>query len=139
MPESLTDDESPLTDDERMALKTAAFGAVYLVSRSDPGVISMIRESFAASNAIAGAPGLVGEALAGGPAPILPKGSAAGVAGGVAESLRSAMRILREKAPAEVDNFRAAVLVAADEVAKASRGVHPEETASIDRIRDALA
>ena len=46
-----------------MTLKTAAFGAVFLVSNADPGPVSMIKESFAASDTISGSSGLVREVL----------------------------------------------------------------------------
>nr|MDT0663076.1 hypothetical protein [Micromonospora sp. DSM 115978] len=122
-----------------MALKTAAFGAVYVVSNADPGVVSLFRESFAASNAIAGATGLVRAALTEGPLPTLPRDSSEEVGRTVMAALREAVAMLRERAPDEVDNYRSVVLAAVDEVARASRGVHPREAAMIDRIRDALA
>lgn len=127
-----------LTDDETMTLKTATFGAVYLVSNADPGVFSLIRESFAASNAIATTTGLVREALTTGPRPDLPIGPPAEVTATVLATLTDAMAILRRRAPEELESFRAAVLGAADEVARAARGVHPAEAAMIERIRTAL-
>jgi len=42
-----------LSDEEKTTVRNAAFGAVYLVSNADPGVFSMIKESFAASAALA--------------------------------------------------------------------------------------
>ncbi|MDG4829382.1 hypothetical protein O7627_08695 [Solwaraspora sp. WMMD1047] len=122
-----------------MALKTAAFGAVYLVSNADPGVVSLFRESFAASNAIAGSTGLVRDALTDGPLPTLPRDSSAEVTRTVLAGLREAVAILRERAPDEVENYRSVVLAAVDEVAKASRGVHPREAEMIDRVRNSLA
>jgi hypothetical protein len=129
----------PLTDDEIMVLKTAAFGAVYLVSDADPGVFSLIRESFAASSAIVATDGLVRRALTTGHRPTLPSGPVSEVTASVLATIREATRILRDRAPGELDDYRAAVLTASDEVAKASRGVHPDEAAMIDRIRAALA
>ena len=67
--------EQRLTDEEQLTLKTGAFGAVFLVSNADPGVLAMIRESIAASGAFADASGVVKEALTTGPLPQLPRDS----------------------------------------------------------------
>ncbi|MFF5171384.1 hypothetical protein ACFY3U_01955 [Micromonospora sp. NPDC000089] len=128
-----------LSDDERLTLKTGAFGAVFLVSNADPGMFALIRESIAASDALAGASGLVKEALTTGPLPQLPRDSALEVESVVLPALGRAVDILREKSPDEVAAYRALVLAAADRVAQASREVLPAEAAMLDRIRGALA
>jgi hypothetical protein len=99
----------------------------------------LIRESFAASDAMAAATGLVRQALTTGPRPDLPTGPPAQVTAAVMATLRDATALLRRRAPGELESFRAAVLDAADEVARAVRGVHPAEAAVIERIRTALA
>ncbi|WP_074317607.1 hypothetical protein [Micromonospora cremea] len=131
--------EQRLTDEERLTLKTGAFGAVFLVSNADPGMLGVIRESLAASGALADASGVVKEALTSGPLPRLPRDSQLEIESVVLPALDRAMRILREKAPADVDAYRAVVLTAADRVARAHDGVAAAEAAVIDRIRGALA
>ncbi|MFC8846315.1 MULTISPECIES: hypothetical protein [unclassified Micromonospora] len=131
--------EQPLTDEERLTLKTGAFGAVFLVSNADPGMFAMLRESFAASGVMAGASGPVKEALTTGPLPNLPRDSALEVESVVLPALRRAVEILRAKSPGDVAAYRSLVLAAADRVARAHRGVTPAEAAVIDRIRGALA
>ncbi|WP_121158856.1 hypothetical protein [Micromonospora pisi] len=127
-----------------MTLKSAAFGAVFLVSNAEPGVLSMVKESFAASNAIAGSTGLVREVLTTGGLPRLSAGSPgelqpAEVEAVALPALRRAVQILSVKAPGELENYRHTVLRAGDEVARASDGVSEAEAAMLDKIRDALS
>ncbi|MEU8085829.1 hypothetical protein AB0B57_19735 [Micromonospora sp. NPDC049101] len=131
--------EQRLTDEERLILKTGAFGAVFLVSNADPGVLGVIRESVAASSALANASGTVKEALATGPLPRLPRDSQLEIESVVLPALRQAVRILRDKSPQDVAAYRSVVLGAADRVARAHAGVAPAEAAAIDQIRNALA
>lgn len=127
-----------LTEDEQNTLKTAAFGAVYLVSNADPGVISMVRESFAASDVFADAKGLTKQVLTTGPLPTLPRDSPVDVEALVLPALRRSAAILTAKAPQEVDDYRATVAGAAARVAGASSGVHPDEAVMVAKIEDAL-
>ncbi|MGC4867296.1 hypothetical protein ACLQ3B_17905 [Micromonospora sp. DT53] len=131
--------EQRLTDEERLTLKTGAFGAVFLVSNADPGVLGVIRESIAASGALAAASGTVKEALTTGPLPRLPRDSQLEIESVVLPALGRAVRILREKCPRDVDAYRELVLAAADQVARAHDGVAPAEAVAIDQIRVALA
>jgi hypothetical protein len=126
-----------LTPDEKATLKTAAFGAVYLVSNADPGLLAMIPESFAASGAISSASGLVREVLTTGPLPQLP-GDAGAAERAVLPMLRRSVQILEAKAPAEVDNYRRTVQAAADRVALATAGVDSAEAEMIGKVRTAL-
>lgn len=128
-----------LTAEERMTLKTAAFGAVFLVVNADPGLVSMIRESFAASSSIGRTTGLVREVLTGGRLPTLPSESPADVPAEVLPALRASVAILRVKAPEELENYRSAVLTTIDVVARAVDGVNPAEEAMIAEVRQALA
>ncbi|SIR09541.1 hypothetical protein SAMN05444858_106140 [Micromonospora avicenniae] len=127
-----------LTDEDRLTLKTGAFGAVFLVSNVDPGMLSVLKESLAASDAFADASGVVRAALTTGPLPRLPRDSALEVEAKVLPALGAAVRILREKSPADVAAYREVVLAAADRVARAHAGVAPAEAAMIERIRAAL-
>ncbi|MDG4767333.1 hypothetical protein O7632_25045 [Solwaraspora sp. WMMD406] len=128
-----------LTDDDRETLKTAAFGAVYLVSNADPGVISMVKESFAASGAFADATGLVKDVLSTGPLPKLPRESADEVERLVLPALRRSVAILTEKAPHEVEQYRATITGAAQRVARAAAGIDPAEAEMVGKIEQALA
>ncbi|KXK58443.1 hypothetical protein AWW66_29755 [Micromonospora rosaria] len=127
-----------LTDDERFTLKLGAFGAVYLVSNADPGIFALVRESFAASGVLSGASGVVKEALTTGPLPKLPRDNVLEVESRVLPALGAAVEILRRRSPADVQEYRSVVLAAADEVARAHKGVSSAEAAVIARIRDAL-
>ena len=128
-----------LTDDERNTLKTGAFGAVYLVSNADPGLFSMVRESFAASDAFAGATGLVKDVLTTGELPKLPRDTPEAVEALVLPALRRAVAVLTAKSPHDLEQYRSMVISAADRVAKAASGVDPAETAMIAKIKQALA
>ncbi|MEU2666956.1 MULTISPECIES: hypothetical protein [unclassified Micromonospora] len=130
--------EQRLTAEERLTLKTGAFGAVFLVANADPGMLALFRESFAASGAMADSSGVVKEALTSGPLPKLPRDSALEIEAVVLPALGSSVRILREKSPGDVAGYREVVLSAAERVAAAHRGVAPAEAAVIERIRDAL-
>lgn len=126
-----------LTAEERATIKTAAFGAVFLVSNADPGPLAMVAESFAASGPIAAAGGLVKEVLTTGPLPKLPD-SPAEVERVALPALRRSVEILRAKAPRDVETYRTAVVAAAERTAQASDAVSDRESAMIDKIRDAL-
>ncbi|HEX5540838.1 MAG TPA: hypothetical protein VFX60_04645 [Micromonospora sp.] len=127
----------PLTVDEKMILKTAAFGAVFLISNADPGVLPMIKESFAASGVFVEAVGLVKDVIITGDLPQLPQG-AAEVERIVLSGLQRSLEILQEKAPQEVENFRTTVISALEQVARASEGVSESEDAMMSKIREAL-
>ncbi|WP_431942207.1 hypothetical protein [Micromonospora marina] len=128
-----------LTADERLTLKTGAFGAVFLVSNAVPGVLAMVRESFAASGALAEVGGVVKEALTTGPLPQLPRDSVLEVESVVLPALGRSVEILRAKSPDDVETYRSVVLAAAERVAQAHRGIEPAEAAAIEKIRRALA
>jgi hypothetical protein len=131
-----------LTDHERATLKRAAFGVVYLVSNADPGFLAMLRESVAASGAFTTAKGLARDVLTSGAIPRLPRASRknqARVEQEVLPALSESLTILRAKAPGEVDNYRDAVLTAAQRAAEAAHGVRPSEAAVLAKVRAALA
>jgi hypothetical protein len=130
--------ELVLTEQERATLKRAAFGAVYLVSNAEPGFLALFKESAAASDALTGADGLVGEIFTSGALPKLPHRSAAEAEAVVLPELRESMAILRAKAPDEAPTYRSTVLSAVERVAAAARGVNPEEAAVLAKVRAAL-
>ncbi|MEV1286431.1 hypothetical protein [Micromonospora sp. NPDC049679] len=127
-----------LTDDERMTLKAAAFGAVFLVSSAEPGLLSMVKESFAASDAFAGSTGLVNAVLTTGDLPRLGQGTPDEVEREALPALRRAVEILRAKAPGELDNYRDTVVTAALRTAGAAEGVDAPEAAALSKVRSAL-
>lgn len=129
----------PLTDDEKTTLKNAAYGAILLVSDADPGLLAMVKESVAASRALAGSGGAVRDALAGGDVPDLPRAPAAEIEARVLPELTRSMAILAAKAPDEVSAFRDTVLAACQQAARAAGGVKDAERAEIAKIRAALA
>lgn len=131
-------DVTELTAEEKSTLKTAAFGAVYLVSDADPGFFAMLKESFAASDALAGATGLVKEVLTTGPLPKLPRASTAEVEAFVLPALERAVAILRAKAPSEVDNYQAAVVIAVEQAANAAHGVNAREADALAKVKAAV-
>ncbi|WP_091552250.1 hypothetical protein [Micromonospora pattaloongensis] len=121
-----------------MTLKAAAFGAVFLVSNADPGLLPMVRESFAAADAFAGSTGLVNEVLTTGRPPRLAERGPAELEAEVLPALRRAVEILRAKAPHEVDNYQDTVLGAALRAAAAEGGVNAAEAATVSKVRAAL-
>ncbi|TDB77326.1 hypothetical protein [Micromonospora sp. KC723] len=130
--------EQRLTDEELSVLKTGAFGAVYLVSNAEPGIFAMIRESFAASEVLGEASGVVRQALTTGPLPRLPQDSTLAVESVVLPALSRAVDVLRAKSPGEVAVYREVVLAATDRVARAHGGITPAEAAAIERVGKAL-
>lgn len=127
-----------LTDEEQALVRRAAFSAIALVSRADPGFFSMFKESMAGSRAFTEAPAGVQELLREGGFPTPPTGSPEEVEQTTLSELGQAVQILQAKAPAQAQGFTDVVLAAADRVAQASDGVAPEEQEVIDRIRAAL-
>ena len=128
-----------LTDHERATLKRAAFGVVYLVSNADPGFLSMVRESVAASGAFTGARGLARDVLTSGDLPRLPRKDPGRVEAEVLPALADSLAILRAKAPDGVENYRDAGLTAAQRAAEATHGVNATEAAVLAKVRAALA
>lgn len=102
-------------------------------------MLGVIRESIAASGALADASGAVKEALTTGPLPWLPRDSQLEIESVVLPALRQAVLILRDKSPSDVEAYRSVVLTAADRVARAHDGIAASEAAAIDQIRVALS
>lgn len=126
------------TEEERNTIRTGAFGAIALVSKADPGFFATFKESMAGSKAFAAAPAEIQGLLKEGGLISPPKGSPAEVEASVVSSLTGAVQILQAKAPEQAQGYRDVVLAACDQVANASKGVAPEETDMINKIRAAL-
>ncbi len=126
------------SDEERDTVRSAAFGAVALVSKSDPGFFAMFKESMAGSKAFTTASPELQELLKSGGMPNLPKGSSDEIDKSILSSVERAVAILQAKGPDEVEGFRAVVVDACNKVAEASKGVAPAETEAIGKVKSAL-
>lgn len=127
------------TDAERDTVRNAAFGAIALVSKADPGFFSSFKESLAGSKALAKAPKEITELLRGGGLPTPPKGDAAAQEQAVLSGLTAAVDVLNAKADGSAEAFKGVILEATQAVADASDGVSAEEQAVIDKVKAALA
>ena len=127
------------TDAERDTVRNAAFGAIALVSKADPGFLSSFKESLAGSKALAAAPKEITEILRGGGFPKPPTGDSAAQEQAVLAGLSQAVGVLDAKADGSAQAFKGVILEATQAVADASDGVSPEEQAVLDKVRSALA
>ncbi|MGV0746510.1 hypothetical protein [Mycolicibacterium sp. XJ870] len=126
------------SDEERDTVRTAAFGAMMLVSKADPGFFAMFKESIAGSKVLSKASPELRELLTSGGMPSTPKGSPEEVDQAVLTSLGQAVTILQQKGPDEVEGFKSLIVDACDKVAEASKGVAPAETEAIGKVKSAL-
>ncbi|WP_283133472.1 hypothetical protein [Rhizohabitans arisaemae] len=126
-----------LTDQDKLTLRTAAYGAVALMTAA--GVAGRPhRAATHGSIALGSATGLVGHVLA-----KTPKGlnfkTTAELADHVLPALTAAMSLLREQAPAEADNFRRTVLVAIEAATRTQRDeLSPPMAEMARKITEAL-
>jgi hypothetical protein len=126
------------SDQERQTLRTAAFGAVYIVSSAEPGFFDMVKESFAGSKAFANSPELR-DILRSGGMPQLPKGSPQEIEQGVLSALTESRQILQSKGVDELSGFRSALSDALNQVANAAGGgTSGKEAAAVDRVKAAI-
>jgi hypothetical protein len=125
-------------DLEKQTLRTAAFGAVFLVSSAEPGMMDMVKETFAASKAFAASSPQLRDVLKTGGLPKVPKGSPADIERGVLEALQQSTTILQTKGQPELDSFRSVVTTAVDQAANASGGTSEAESAAIGKVKAAL-
>lgn len=126
-----------LTKEQNDTVRRAAFGAVALVSKAEPGFFAMFKESMAGSQAFAQAPQGVKEMLSGGlVAP--PTGSSEQVESQILADLTEAKQLLAGDPSAQA-GFRDVILAACQQVAEAAKGVSAEETAVIEKVRAAVS
>ena len=129
---------SNLTPQQTDLVRGAAFGAMAVVSKADPGFFAMFKESMAGAKALASAPPEIQAMLKGGfIAP--PAGAADDLEGAVLAQLASARDTLAANAPELLDGFRSVVLAACDATADASGGVSDAESTAIEKIRTILS
>ncbi|MEU4805452.1 hypothetical protein [Actinosynnema sp. NPDC023587] len=123
------------TDAESRTLRKAVFGVMVLVSHADPGPV--IEERHAGLRALANlSPELRGVLHAS--RPDLSAVSEAELEEQVLEALRSSLKILTTRSPAEAATFPDAVEAICHEVAAADGVVAEVETAVIAKVRAAL-
>ncbi|MFI6325043.1 hypothetical protein ACIBG8_46515 [Nonomuraea sp. NPDC050556] len=125
-----------LTDRDRLTLRTAAYGAVTLMAAAGaPG-----SPHPAATGALYSATVLVGHVLDERSKGVrLSSASVAVIAAHALPALTRAMNLLRNRAPAEADTFRATVIVAAEFAARTHLGEpSPELAEMIRKITAAL-
>ena len=131
------------TDDEWKTLQKGVTGAGMLVSVSDRDFTDSFGEASALAKALAAhrddASSEIVRELA------KTRGTGFGLTSSTKEvetetlaSLRSAGEILAAKPPEEAASYRQLVLGVAEAVAEARSGVEPDETAALDKIREAL-
>ncbi|MFI7129312.1 hypothetical protein ACIBQ1_26670 [Nonomuraea sp. NPDC050153] len=128
-----------LTDQDKLTLRTAAYGAVTLMSAADAAG-KPHKAATEGSIALSSATGLVGHVLAEYPKDMkLDSKSVAAIADQVLPALTAAMSLLKEQDPAEADNFRRTVLVAVDAAARPHQGRPSPTVADMTRkITEAL-
>lgn len=138
-PPAETQDATGFTDAEHHTLRSAAMLASAWVSRAEKGMFDSIKESFAASKAIAGSPPEVAALVGKGGFPEMPKGTPADVEARTLALLGEAVSLLQAKAPQLVDGYRAMVLQSCRDAAAAADDTSPNETAVIAKVEAALA
>ena len=125
-------------DQERQTIRTAAFGAIYLVANAEPGLFDLVKESFAGSKGFASSSPELRDLLKTGGIPQVPKGSPTDIESGVLTALSQSTSILQAKGQPELESFRNAVTTAIDQVAAAADDVSANEQAAIGKVRVAL-
>jgi len=121
------------TDQERDIIRSAAFGAMTLVSAADPGFFAMFKESMAGAKALASAPQPLQGLLKSGGMPSAPKDKTS-----VLTALQQSKQILSSKSPEDLAAFQDVITTACNEVAKANDGVNEAETSAINEVRAAI-
>ncbi|MFI7135721.1 hypothetical protein ACIBQ1_59455 [Nonomuraea sp. NPDC050153] len=128
-----------LTDQDKATLRTAAYGAVTLLSAADAAG-KPHKVATEGSIALASATGLIGHVLAEKTRDINLNGkSVAELADHVLPALTASVSLLKQQDPAEADNFRNTVLVAIDAAARTHQGEpRPTLAEMIRKITEAL-
>jgi hypothetical protein len=127
------------SDQERKTLRTAAFGAMYLVSSAEPGFMDMVKETVAGSKAFATSSPELRDLFKGGGMPQMPKGSRGDIEASVLSALGESRMILESKGGGELEAFTDAVSNAVDQVAQAAGGTSPSEVEAVNKVKAALA
>ena len=127
-----------LTDQDKLTLRTAAWGAVSLMSAAGAAG-SAHKVATHGSIALTSATGLVGHVLTKAPKGVKYGKTVAELADQVLPALTAAISLLKQQDPAEADNFRSTVVVAIDAAAHTSQGQpSPTLTDMARKITEAL-
>ncbi|MEQ4715937.1 hypothetical protein [Nonomuraea sp. B19D2] len=110
-----------LSDQDKLTLRIAAWGAVSLMSAAGAAG-SAHKVATHGSIALTSATGLVGHVLTKAPKGVKYGKSVAELADQVLPALTEAVSLLRQQAPAEADNFRRTVIVAIEAAARPQQG-----------------
>jgi len=129
---------TPLTGAEQAELRTAAYGAVTLISLAYPGALSSTRQNVAGAKVLTGATGMIGRVLAANGKVDLKGSSTAEVAEKVLPALTASVATLSAKAPADVAEFRRIVLTASEQAASTGSGPTRAHLEMLDKINAAL-
>ena len=127
-----------LTEEEQKTVRSAALRAGALVAQAEPGFLDTFKESFAASKAVKAASPEMQKLVTGG-LPEMPSGGKEEVNARTLELLKQAVRMLTDKAPHLVEEYRQVVLQSARDVAAAAGDTSQNETAAVSEIERALA
>jgi hypothetical protein len=132
-----------LTESEIETLRRGAMGAGLLVSVSDRGFFDTLKEAGTMAKHVAVARSgsdseVVRQVTEGRGVGFGMSSSPQEIESGTLDSLRSAIALLREKAPGEIDAYRAFVLDLARSVASAAPGGDEAEAATVSKIESAL-
>ena len=138
-PQAAPQDATGFTDAEHHTLRSAAMLASAWVSRAEKGMFDSLKESFAASKAIASSPPEIAALVGKGGFPEMPKGTPADVETRTLALLGEAVAVLQAKAPQLLDGYRAMVLQSCRDAAAAAGDISANETAVIAKVEAALA
>jgi hypothetical protein len=132
-----------LTEQEIDTLRRGALGAGLLVSVSDRGFFDTFKEAGALARHVAAARSssdstLVRRIAEGRGVGFGVTSSPQEIESGTLDALRSAVSLLQEKAPEELDDYESFVLELARSVASAAPGGDDAEAATVSRIEAAL-
>ncbi|MEW1848044.1 hypothetical protein AB0392_59655 [Nonomuraea angiospora] len=129
-----------LTDQDKLTLRIAAWGAVSLMSAAGAAG-SAHKVATEGSIALTSATGVVGHVLTKAPKGVKYGKSVAELADQVLPALTASVSLLKRQDPAEADNFRGTVIVALEAAAGTHRGTPsptlPEMTRKITGALDA--
>ncbi|MFI6390821.1 hypothetical protein ACIBHY_26505 [Nonomuraea sp. NPDC050547] len=126
-----------LTDQDKLTLRLAAWGAVSLMSAAGAAG-SAHKAATHGSIALTSATGQVGHVITKAPKGVKYGKTVAELADRVLPALTAAMNLLRQQDPAEADNFRRTVIVAAEAATRAQKGPSPTMAEMTRKITEAL-
>jgi hypothetical protein len=129
-----------LSDQDKLTLRNAAYGAVALMAAAAAGIDSPHKVAAQGSIALTSGTGLIGHVLAEkSSVGDMSGASTAEIADRVLPALTTAVQLLKKKAPEEADNFRSTVLVAIETATRSRKGeINPTLAAMTDKITQAL-